>query len=88
MNLNDTYSEFDTYEFEYLSYNIDDLILLYNNIKDDYKYLGFMNNSTVTDFIKIIINNLDFLSKDLYENDDNDNNPHDDNIEEDIILFK
>jgi hypothetical protein len=47
-----------------------------------------MNNSTVTDFIKIIINNLDFLSKDLYENDDNDNNPHDDNIEEDIILFK
>ena len=88
MDLSNTNTEFDTYEFEYLSYNIDALINLYDNIKNDYKYFGFMNNSTSTDFIKIIINNLVFLEKDLYENDDNDSNYHNDNIDDDIILFK
>jgi len=69
-----------TNEFEYYSKNIDNLIKLHYEIKNDNKYLGIMNTSKSSKFVNIIMKNISFKNKDIDENNeylDNENNEND-----------
>lgn len=71
---------YNTNEFEYYSKNIDNLIKLYYEIKNDNKYLGIMNTSKSSKFVNIIMKNISFKNKDIDENNeylDNENNEND-----------
>ena len=67
---------YNTNEFEYYSKNIDNLIKLHYEIKNDNKYLGIMNTSKSSKFVNIIMKNISFKNKDIDENNeylDNEN---------------
>ena len=85
-NSNKKLLDFDnTNEFEYYSKNIDNLIKLHYEIKNDNKYLGIMNTSKCSKFVNIIMKNISFKNKDNNENNQYLDN---ENIEQDIILTK
>lgn len=51
----------DTFYDIFLSFNIDNLLDIYDELKDKYYNLGFLNNGKSSDFIDIIINNTSFI---------------------------
>jgi hypothetical protein len=59
-------------------YHIDNLIDIYNNLKEKYKLLGFMDNTTVVNFIQIILSNL-YFNEINFEDEESDNDSIDDN---------
>lgn len=54
-------------------YHLDNLIDLYDNLKDKYKLTGFMDNSKLYKFIEIILDNIIFKDVDIEHDSDNDN---------------
>ena len=63
-------------EFKYLS-NLDNLILLHTDIKDNYLYQGFMNNSILNEFIDILLKNILFEDTEEYDSDSDEDNFND-----------
>lgn len=64
-------------------YHLDNLIDLYDNLKDKYKLTGFMDNSKLYNFIEIILDNIIF--KDIVIEDDSDNDNYNDTSDDDYV---
>tara|TARA_B100000401_G_C52561752_1_gene603664 strand:- start:210 stop:443 length:234 start_codon:yes stop_codon:yes gene_type:complete len=64
-------------------YHLDNLIDLYDNLKDKYKLTGFMDNSKLYKFIEIILDNIIF--KDIDIEDDSDNDNYNDTSDDDYV---
>ena len=56
------------YENDFYSTHLEYILDYFNEIKEQFKLLGFLSNSKVEEFIKIIIDNLNF--KDNLEEED------------------
>ena len=58
-------------KFKFMS-EIENLINLHNDIKDNYMYLGIMNQSKSKTFISIILNNIHFYTEIIVDEDISD----------------
>lgn len=56
------------YQNDFYSHHLEYFVDYFNEIKEQYKLLGFFNNSKVEDFIKIIVDNLNF--KDNFDDEE------------------
>jgi hypothetical protein len=65
----------------FYAYHLDNLIDIYNNLKERYVLLGFMDNIKVVNFVKIILDNLTFKEV-VIDNEDSDNDTSDDDYVE------